>query len=288
MIFGEVGQMGENRLDCTHWQNRVFHRRASTPPPLSSPMPLDRLERLQTWLLRGLLITLGLLVLVIAVGVQQGRLTGPRVSRKLGQLLALPGLDRPRVALIAGHSGFDTGAMCDDGLMEVMITEDLAARTAELLREEGVRTSVLKEYDPELEGLLVDALVSIHVDSCIPLSGFKVASAEETRIPERDAQLVACLTDRYAKATGLGLHPNTETSDMFGYHAFQRVADETPGAIIEVGFLGGDRELLQGRPEQVAEGIAQGILCFLEEARPTPTPTNNPESPVRGGLQSPR
>jgi hypothetical protein len=35
-------------------------------------------------------------------------------------------------------------------------------------------------------------------------------------------------------------------------------------AIIEAGFMLDDRELLVERPEIVAEGIAEGLICFVE------------------------
>jgi hypothetical protein len=37
----------------------------------------------------------------------------------------------------------------------------------------------------------------------------------------------------------------------------------TPGAIIELGFLLDDRDLLENKPKILARGVAAGILCFL-------------------------
>lgn len=227
-------------------------------------MSLDRLQQVQTWLIRLLLIIVVLLTGVASFHVYQGNLTRRMVSRRLGQLLVLPGLHRYQVAIVSGHRGFDSGAVCEDGLMEVMVNEPIAELVAEELRKEGIGVDVLDEYDPMLDGLEADALVSIHADSCVDLSGFKVTSGEETTIPEQDAQLVHCLEMKYTENTGLPVHPNTETSDMYGYHAFQRVTDSTPGAIIEVGFIGGDRVLLTEYADVVAHGIAQGMLCFLD------------------------
>ena len=72
------------------------------------------------------------------------------------------------------------------------------------------------------------------------------------------------LYDAYAAETGLAPHPNTITDDMRQYHAFRRIAPETPGAIIEAGFLGGDRYLLTKQQDRVTQGIATGIAAFLE------------------------
>ncbi len=233
----------------------------------------DVLERLQTWLRRLLLLTLALMLVVVGVGVRRGALSAGRVSRVLGQVTNLPGLPKVSVALIAGHRGSDSGATCRDGLTEVSVTQKVTEETAARLREEALEVVVLDEYDPRLRGLQADVLVSIHVDSCIDLSGFKVAAPAVTILPQEDARLKACLEQEYAATTGLANHRSTVTRNMTRYHAFQRIAPSTPAAIIEIGFLGGDRKLLTESPELAAEGVARGILCFLDEQ---PSPEQQP------------
>jgi N-acetylmuramoyl-L-alanine amidase len=51
---------------------------------------------------------------------------------------------------------------------------------------------------------------------------------------------------------------------MTEYHAFYEIASQTPGAIIETGFMAADRQILLGQQDKVAQGIANGIVCFLE------------------------
>ena len=51
---------------------------------------------------------------------------------------------------------------------------------------------------------------------------------------------------------------------MTDYHAFREIDPLTPGAIIELGFMAADRELLTERSYEVAQGVARGIACFLE------------------------
>lgn len=252
-------------------------------------MKYRRLYTLQTWLRRLFFLMLAAVVVVTGVSYQRGTLSLNRVGRVLGQVTRLPGLPQWQVAIIAGHRGYDTGATCKDGLMEVQITEAVANRVARLLQNQGAQVRVLDEYDKHLDGLEVDALVSIHADSCIPLSGYKVASASETVIAEKDDRLETCIEAKYGEVTGMAFHPSTITKDMTGYHAFQRVADTTPGAIIELGFLGGDRDILVNGQAKLAQGIADGIVCYLE-TRPgatatpedsmsflTPEATSNPE-----------
>lgn len=182
------------------------------------------------------------------------------------------GVTRPRrgqaalVGLIAGHWQSDSGAVCPDGLEEVDLNLQIARAVAELLRKEGFEVQVLPEYSPRLDGFRADALLAIHNDSCLTeLSGFKVARMTHSSDPEAEDRLVQWLYHTYAEATGLAPHPNTITDDMREYHALRRIAPETPGAIIECGFMGGDRQLLTQHQDRVAAGIAQGLISFLRE-----------------------
>ncbi|MEZ4559999.1 MAG: hypothetical protein R2854_26750 [Caldilineaceae bacterium] len=80
--------------------------------------------------------------------------------------------------------------------------------------------------------------MSLHADSCIDATGFKVAYHVDTSTLLDDQRLQQCIEQQYAAATGLSLHPNTVTHDMTGYHAFNRIGIDTPAAILEMGFLG--------------------------------------------------
>ena len=174
------------------------------------------------------------------------------------------GAGRVRVGIVSGHSGFDSGAVCPDGLTEESINRTVAGFVVAQLQSQGIPTDLLDEFDPALQGYTAAALVSIHTDSCIypEATGFKVASLEGSSNPE-NRMLVDCLVQAYGERTGLALHENSITYDMTQYHAFTDIAVETPGAIIEIGFMLTDRDLLTGQPGEVAGGIVDGILCFL-------------------------
>ena len=171
------------------------------------------------------------------------------------------------VGLVAGHHGFDPGAVCPDGLTEAEVNYAVAHEVADLLIRRGVQVNLLEEFDPYLTGYQADALVSIHADSCtVPgATGFKVARVTDSAIPEAEDRLVACLNQQYAAYTSLPQHPSSITDGMTNYHAFSEIASTTPGAIIETGFLLNDRFLLESKPKIVARGIAAGILCFLSQ-----------------------
>lgn len=177
----------------------------------------------------------------------------------------------PRVGILAGHWRFDSGAVCRDGLREVDVTTDVATRVKNLLADAGVAAEILPEHDPErpqapLLGYRAEALVSLHADVCeLPgYSGFKVARGTHSTTPAADDRLVACLNRTYAAATGLPRHEATISIDMTNYYVFREIHADTPAAIVELGFLLEDRSTLIGNAYAVAQGVANGVLCFLE------------------------
>lgn len=181
----------------------------------------------------------------------------------------------PLIGVVAGHSGpqNDPGAVCPDGLTEAAVNLDVANRVKAILEQAGYRVDVLTEFDDRLVGLKALAMVSIHSDSCAFINeqatGFKVASALYSPVPDKSAKLVACLTDRYGKRTGMNFHAGSITPDMTVYHGFNELDSNTPAAIIEVGFLNLDRGMLTSHPDLVAQGVAEGLLCY---ARNEPVP----------------
>ena len=69
---------------------------------------------------------------------------------------------------------------------------------------------------------------------------------------------------------------------MTSYHAFGEIDENTTAAIIETGFLNLDRQFLTQHADLAAEGIAKGILCFInnESISPPaiPTPATTPQA----------
>jgi len=173
------------------------------------------------------------------------------------------------IGIVAGHTGYDPGAVCPDGLTEAAVNLVIAREVVAQLTHSGYQVHLLEEFDDRLPGYRADALVSIHADSCeVPgASGFKVARITDSAIPEAEDRLVDCLYTEYEATTGLPRHPNSITDNMTNYHAFREIDPYTPGAIIETGFLLEDRDLLVHRSGLIAQGIATGVMCFLEEDR---------------------
>jgi N-acetylmuramoyl-L-alanine amidase len=187
---------------------------------------------------------------------------------------------KPRIGIVAGHWGNDPGAVCRDGLTEESVNLRIANMVLELLKKDGFEVDLLKEFDPRLTQYKAKALVSIHNDSCDYINdeatGFKVAPSASSVYPEKASRLTACLSQRYERATGMTFHYSSVTRDMTDYHAFREINTETTAAIIETGFLNLDRQILMEHTDKVAQGVADGIICFMrnEDIPPTPVSEN--------------
>jgi N-acetylmuramoyl-L-alanine amidase len=193
--------------------------------------------------------------------------------------VVLPGTPRPavKIGIVSGHLGNDSGAVCENGTTEADVNLKIATIVQQKLNALGYQTDLLKEKDPRLNGYHAAVLVSIHNDSCDFINdqatGFKVAAAMSTRDINLANRLEVCLRDRYQRTTGLPLHDSV-TNDMTFYHAFNEIDPNTPAGIIETGFLNLDYDILTNNTNQVATGVSNGILCFInhENILPTATP----------------
>ncbi len=208
-----------------------------------------------------------LLMGVIAVVAWAGGDSGPAalwLSDMSSQPADRAALAGRRIGVISGHQGFDSGAICPDGRAEVDAVKRIVQNVERRLRRAGAQVDVLAEYDGRINGYDGAVLVSIHADSCIERSGFKATRWADSPIPAVEDRLVRCLSERYAAATGLPFDADTITEDMTRYHAFRKLAVETPAAIIETGYMDGDWDLIGRRPAVAADGIVDGLVCFFE------------------------
>jgi N-acetylmuramoyl-L-alanine amidase len=179
-----------------------------------------------------------------------------------------------RIGIVAGHWGNDSGAVCENGTTEADVNLSIATLVQQKLSALGYDTDLLKEFDPRLNGYQAAVLVSIHNDSCDYINdqatGFKVAAAVSARDNNLANRLAACLRDRYQRTSGLPLH-NSVTNDMSFYHAFSEINAGTSAAIIETGFLNLDYQFLTEKTDVVANGVENGILCFINNENIAPT-----------------
>lgn len=266
--IGSICQREGKILLLVYNQRTVFYP-IQTSILSRNPMRRDLLGRIQQIFL---LVSLLLLLVIGVLGAQSAGLPWASGEFLTGLLPSLP--DRPRVVLISGHAGNDSGAVCTDGagdvtVMEADVNAAVAKRVVERLGRAGNDVEIFDEFDARLDGLVADVLVSLHADSCVDYSGYKAAHRDNNPSPA-DSQLLACVDKAYPAATGLVYHPDTITRDMIDYHVFRKIDRSTPALILELGFLGGDGPLLTGSPDRVAQGVADGIECFLKPAAEKP------------------
>lgn len=187
-----------------------------------------------------------------------------------------------KIGIVSGHRGPqippDPGAVCPDGLTEAEVNFAVATHVVRNLRGRGYSVDLLDEFDPRLDNYQAVALVSIHANTCQNfgerVSGFLIARAAARSGIGNDDLLVDCIARYYNQSVGLDRREGL-TLDMTDYHTFREIHQLTPAVIIELGFMLADRDVLTGKQEEMAKGITDGVLCFLEPsltpALPTPT-----------------
>ncbi|MBA3946232.1 MAG: N-acetylmuramoyl-L-alanine amidase [Herpetosiphonaceae bacterium] len=211
---------------------------------------------------RSLLLTGVLLLLVAAVLPGHARANNP-----------------PLVVLQAGH--WHSEALADEfarlrtstgavagGVREVDLNVDIAHRVAVYLRDWGNEAYVLPaDIPPHYHA---DAFVALHSDGNNDTSahGYKVATYWRDWVATD--WLVRELDDEYGKDTGLARDWRI-TANMRGYYAFDSglyehtIAEDTPGAILEMGFLSNpaERGYMIANRDLIARSVALGIARFL-------------------------
>jgi N-acetylmuramoyl-L-alanine amidase len=212
------------------------------------------------------------------------------IAQATGQVTSVPTImPTPnwlkRIGIVSGHRGPqvppDPGAVCPDGLTEASVTFAVSQLVVRNLRARGYSVDLLDEFDPRLDNYQAAGLVSIHANTCQEwpgevVSGYLIArAAARNAVQGNDDILVNCVAQYYAQMTGLQRRDGV-TVDMTDYHTFREIHPLTPATIIELGFLLADRPVLTDKQEEMAQGITDGILCFLEPSKPPATPTALP------------
>lgn len=194
-----------------------------------------------------------------------------------------------RIGIVIGHRAYNEGFTCGGELTELAVNTEVATYLQQKLLKEGYEVVMLDEFDLALSGFEANALISIHTDTCDYINdtatGFKVAAAMAQRDQAEAERLAACIADRYAQVTKMQYHYQSVTNDMSYLHAFSEINPHTPAAVIELGYLNLDQQILKNNPEELAEGVFQGIQCFmLDEAIPT---AETPVLPETSGTPRP-
>ncbi len=270
------------------------HEQVSVPAPTAAPKSSAPLLKTgTTW--QALRIVLGgaLIVATLFTVWTPSSLLAESLQERMARALAASGktsltqtaaagvpagFPTNKIGIVVGHRGNDSGAVCPNGLTEVEINSNVAAFVQKKLTKMGYEVELLDEFDARLAGYQAGLLLSIHSDSCEyyndNATGFKVAAALSASKGDNATRLVSCLADRYQKETGMQYHYQSITDDMTSYHAFSEIDPLTTAAIIEVGFMNLDQDILTRKPEKLADGIIAGLRCYLnnEGVEATPAP----------------
>lgn len=201
------------------------------------------------------------------------------------------------VVLDAGHGGHDPGALSPGGLKEKDITLDLALRTAEILKEQGVVVELTRDQDTfiplKMRADLTEAyhaglFVSIHCNAAenpqaegvetyyITAPGFTSTQAA----PEAIADEAEYSGNHFSSGNSLlayliqqNILRESQRLDRGVRHARFAVLKgaSCPAVLVECGFLSNIKgESLLGDPlhrERLAKGLADGIIEFKNRAR---------------------
>lgn len=166
------------------------------------------------------------------------------------------------------------------GKMEWEVNFAIAMLTKEILEEKNIKVEILPATVPEK--YWSDVFVAIHADGSDDLSkrGFK-ASTPWRDFSGKAKNLLSFVEEEYEKSTGFEKDPNI-TDNMRGYYAFawwrydHAVHPMTASIILETGFLTNyyDRLTIVSRPEISAQGLASGIIRYLETENLIPNKEN--------------
>lgn len=194
------------------------------------------------------------------------------------------------VGIIPGHYGFDTGYTCGaefNFVKENDVNLRLALMVRDYLENRGYTVDFLHEFDPALSDYTGLALVSIHSSRCdvtdATPSGFYITTGGQNKYPSESKRLNDCLTYHYSQNSGLDFLGENYTPDEEKLLAFDGVNNYTTISVVHAGYLGKDYRTISERTENLAKGIADGIICYVEndtvgsiyKARPVTTVTSS-------------
>ena len=192
------------------------------------------------------------------------------------------------VGIVPGHYGFDTGYQCGadfNFVKENDVNLRLAVMVRDYLENRGYTVDFLHEFDPALSDYTGLALVSIHTNSCdesmkVP-SGFNITTGGQNTYPSESKRLNDCLTYYYGQNSGLNFLGENYTPGEEYLYSFDTVNDYTTISVIHTGSLSTDYRTISERTESLAKGIADGIICYVENETVGSVYNPKPSVPVQ-------
>jgi len=171
------------------------------------------------------------------------------------------------IGIVVGHWQESSGAICEDGLTEVSVNLAIANMVKSKMENIGYAVHLFAENDLELNNFQGLALIAIYTGSCQDSSdnssGFVIGNTLLSNQLEASNALAACVGEEYCQQTGLPFSYEIITKDHTAYHVFRAINPSTPVILLITGSLLYDREILVEKVDTVAEGIVQGLNCYL-------------------------
>ena len=96
-------------------------------------------------------------------------------------------------------------------------------------------------------------------------SGFNVTTGGQNSYPSESKRLNDCLTYHYMQNSGLEFLGENYTPGEEMLYSFDNVNNYTTISIIHTGFLGNDYRTISEKTNNLAKGIADGIICYVED-----------------------
>ncbi len=209
----------------------------------------------------------------------------------------LTAVGRQIVVLDAGHGGKDVGATSPRQVQEKRTTLYLAQAIGDILRRKGVQVKLTRERDVYLplstrcvlaEKWDADLFVSIHLNS----AASKTANGIETHIlPPAGSPITASSKPEARDNLAYAGNRFDQANTHLGYSLQKQILQKTgaadrgvrrsrfyvirnvscPAALVECGFISNPAEenkiIQKAYRDKLAQGIADGILNYLESAK---------------------
>lgn len=193
------------------------------------------------------------------------------------------------VVIQAGHESIQSN--CNQSLRsgtgahdEIIWTPDVVNRVVALLNAHGVSAIHVDanfNCQPGVGNHDYEAAVSVHYQSDPPhQSGYFAGVGDPTQDGAADRSWALCeaIRAQYEAVTHLQPRPNWDSDNITYYYLFEALSPGTPFALIECGTGAPgapDHDYLWSHKDDVARGIANGVLAFLGKAT-IPAPEGSP------------
>ncbi|HAF62658.1 MAG TPA: hypothetical protein DCK95_10085 [Anaerolineaceae bacterium] len=172
------------------------------------------------------------------------------------------------IGILVGHWKIDSGAVCENGIVEADVNEAIANQVSSKMNALGYPVKLLSQNDLDLINYRGPVLIALFSGSCEEQpenkSGFTIGTTLSTSDLNTSNALAVCMGEIYQSSTKLDFTYQIISLDHPAYPLFDMVNPQTPMIYLEMGSLLYDQAVLIDNSEKVANGIVNGILCYLD------------------------